>query len=61
MLGGCAMGLLHGASLMRAGGDGGAARVEGGASDASAAQGGVPSITDACDCEAVEVDSVFLV
>jgi len=61
MLGGCAMGLLHGASLMRAGGDGGAARVEGGAGDASAARGGVPCIADACDCEAVEVDSVFSV
>jgi len=53
MLGGCAMGLLHGALLMRA------ARVEAGAGDASAARGRVPCIVDACDCEAVEVDSVF--
>ena len=46
MLGGCAMGLLHGASLMRAGGDGGAARVEGGAGGASAAPGEVPHVAD---------------
>ena len=47
MLGGYAMGLLHGVSLMRAGGDGGAARVEGGAGGASTARGGVPRVADA--------------
>ena len=61
MLSGCAMRLPHDASLMRAGGDGSATRVEGGAGNASAARGGVPCIADACDCEAVEVDLVFSV
>ena len=61
MLSGCAMRLPHDASLMRAGGGGGAARVEGGAGGASTARGGVLHVANASDCEAVEVGSVFSV